>query len=252
MDEIRSDEALRVWIINHLSRKLAGHAVLRGGMILRILDCPRHTNGIDYVFVPFRSKKEVIPLMEKAFKNLEGLEFSCRFHSTNAQYLVKLSNRHGSFQTQVEIGVAPSCEQEPISTGNFAMQYHQQPEIVSVMRLDVVIAHKLAAWNERNLMRDLYDVYFLHVQLHAKPDGEALAGRLREINYAKKTGGKGRPRQMTPGQFAEKLRQEAQRLQQQDLEEELRDFLPFSHLAGLDKKIRIALNQIAEALETFT
>ena len=52
MENIQSDEALRVWIINYFSEKLGKHAILKGGMVLRILDCPRYTNDLDYVFIP--------------------------------------------------------------------------------------------------------------------------------------------------------------------------------------------------------
>lgn len=251
MDEIESNESFRVWIINHLAKKLAGHAILKGGMILRILDCPRYTNDIDYVFVPFQSKNEIVPLMKKAFHNVEGVEFSYRLHSTHARFLVKVSNSHGSFQTQIEIDVAPACEYEPISTGNFATQYHQQPEVISVMRFDVAMAHKLAAWNERNLYRDLYDAYFLHVNLRTKPNLQVLTKRLQKIKYAKRIGDKNRPRQMTLGGFADKLRQAADQIRQQEIKEELRDVLLSNHLAGLDKKIKIAMNQISEDIQFY-
>ena len=51
---------------------------MRGGMVLRILGCERFTNDLDYVFVPYRSKKDVVN---------EVLEVSVedRFHGSTVQ-----------------------------------------------------------------------------------------------------------------------------------------------------------------------
>jgi hypothetical protein len=35
-------------------------------MELRLLDCPRYTNDLDYVFIPFASKKEVSKILADA------------------------------------------------------------------------------------------------------------------------------------------------------------------------------------------
>ena len=38
------------------------------------------------------------------------------------------------------------------------------------MSYNQLLSHKLAAWNERELIRDLYDSYFLYDVLDEKPD----------------------------------------------------------------------------------
>lgn len=246
MDEIQSDEELRLWVINHLATKLAGHAILKGGMVLRLLHCPRYTNDIDYVMVPFTSKKEIVSLIQKAFRDIAELEISHTLHSTNACFFIACRNRYGFFQTQIEANVAQSCEQESISTGDIAIQYHQQPQVISVMRFDVALAHKLAAWNERELVRDLYDIYFIHKNLDVLPNFDVLKERLLNIHYAKKVRGKAMPKRMTLEQFWEKLWHHTATLTQKEIENELRDYFEPDHLVGLDKKMKVALHQMGD------
>jgi hypothetical protein len=44
--------------------KFGGHAALKGGIALRLLDSPRKTNDLDYVSVPYKSKKDTAPTLE--------------------------------------------------------------------------------------------------------------------------------------------------------------------------------------------
>ncbi|MDO8461725.1 MAG: nucleotidyl transferase AbiEii/AbiGii toxin family protein, partial [Deltaproteobacteria bacterium] len=156
MDTVKSNESLRVLIINHLGKRLGDHAILKGGMVLRLLDCPRYTNDLDYIFIPFKSKKEIAPMIEEALKELGGIKVHHRFHSTNVRFDVLLKNAFGTFKTQIEANVASDCATQPMTTGDFARQFQQSPQIIRVVRFDVMLANKLAAWNERHLMRDLY------------------------------------------------------------------------------------------------
>lgn len=36
------------------------HAILKGGMVLKLLGSTRKTLDLDYTFVPFKSKKEIV------------------------------------------------------------------------------------------------------------------------------------------------------------------------------------------------
>ena len=252
MENIQSDEALRVWIINYFSEKLGKHAILKGGMVLRILDCPRYTNDLDYVFVPFKSKKEIVSLIEGALKPLQGITIDYRLHSTNAQFDVILKNSHGVFKTQIEANVSETCESQPLSSIDLAQQYQQAPHIIRVMRFDVMLAHKLAAWNERRLMRDLYDAYFIYKHLNVLPDLKILQERLQSIRYAKRMANKSLPKKMDLQQFLVLLESEAKNLTETELEEELRDYLAPQQWGGLDKKIMIVLIQLVEKIQDMT
>lgn len=248
MDSIQSDEGLRLWIINHLAEKLGEHAILKGGMVLRLLDCPRYTNDLDYVFIPFRSKKEIVPLIDKALSDLIGAQIQKGLHSTNVRYDIAFTNAFGTFGTHVEATVSESCESEPISTGDAAIKNKQLPRVVRVMRFDVALANKLAAWNERELIRDLYDAYFMHKHLNQTPHLPTLAGRLQKINYAKRVKSSSLPRSMTLTEFLDHLEQKVRELTDADIQEEMRDSLDPTQQAGLALKMKSGLTQMIEKI----
>lgn len=249
MENIKSDEALRVWVITHLSDRLGNHAILKGGMVLRLLDCPRYTNDLDYIFIPFTSKKDIVAPILAALKELDGVTIQHRIHSTNAQFDVILKNDFGTYKTQIEANVAESCASQAVSTADLAAHYDQTVRVIQVMRFDIMLAHKLAAWNERRLMRDLFDAYFMVKNMSVLPDLNVLQKRLQNIRYAKRVGGKNLPKMMTLPEFYKALIAEVNAVTPADLENELRDYLDPQLLAGLDKKILITLNQMIEALQ---
>jgi predicted nucleotidyltransferase component of viral defense system len=47
MIEVNDTLGLMVWLINFLADRFGNKAILKGGMELRLLDCPRYTNDID-------------------------------------------------------------------------------------------------------------------------------------------------------------------------------------------------------------
>ena len=44
-------EDLMLWVMHRFSQVFGEHAIIKGGMALRLLDSPRATNDIDYVAV---------------------------------------------------------------------------------------------------------------------------------------------------------------------------------------------------------
>lgn len=248
MENIKSDEALRIFLIGLLSDSLGEHVILKGGMVLRLLNCPRYTNDLDYVFIPYKSKKQVPPLLEKALAGIPGLTVACRLHSTSARFDVTLQNTNGLFKTQVEVNVAGECASQPLSTGDFALSYDLGAHIIRVMRFDVMLAHKLAAWNERRLIRDLYDVYFICKFLNESPDIPTLKQRLQKIHYAKRVDLKRHAKKIELSEFLILLETEIKKMSEQNVEDELKDYFSLKEIAGMDKKIKIAVLQLVETI----
>ncbi len=56
---VNKGEALIARALDCISQHFGKRAILRGGMVLRILGSPRYTNDLDYVFVPYKSKKDI-------------------------------------------------------------------------------------------------------------------------------------------------------------------------------------------------
>jgi hypothetical protein len=81
MDE---QQRLLAEVLDLFAQRFDRRAVLRGGMVLRILGCERLTNDLDYVFVPYRSKKDVVDDVLLALRTLPGVKVS---HALNSKCL---------------------------------------------------------------------------------------------------------------------------------------------------------------------
>jgi len=244
MREFPDNETLMVWLINLFADTFPAQAILKGGMELRLLNCPRHTNDLDYVFVPFRSKKDIAQPILEVLNRFPELTIEHAMHSTCLRIIVS----SGHARAQIEIGVASECPSQPLSTSELARSHHLQGRIVRVMSLDTALAHKLAAWLERGLVRDLYDVYFIREMLGVSPNLDTLRMRLDRISYQR--GHKGGPRSMDIPRFATVLRQCADSLDASRVTQELQGMLAVEEMPGLELKLRKAVVSIADTLAT--
>jgi len=242
MTSLRETENLMVRIMTVLADAFGNHAVLKGGMELRLLDCPIFTNDLDYIFVPFSSKNDIEDGVLNELKKNPDFSVSCSVNSKCIRYIVTCN----SATVQVEVNVAQECKTSELSTSSLAQRNNMQSRIIRVMDLPSALSHKLAAWNERGLIRDLYDVYYLKVILHVDLDFTILKSRLLKIE-PRSRGGK--PGKMSIGQFVQKLK-DTSFINQSDVEKELRDYLEPQQLPGLEKKIISALNRVIEFIES--
>jgi hypothetical protein len=236
-------DRLFLWVMHRFAARFDQHAILKGGMALRLLDSPRSTTDIDYVFVPYASKRQVKGLVEEALADLEDATVDLAIHSKMLRARVRLDEA----QIQIEINVAMRCSSTPMATGNFARSLGQPSQVVAVMGFDTALAEKVAAWNERRLMRDLYDCYFLVGRLGARLDLERLDERLARIESRlpklRKRGA------MTRGDLVAELKAYLSSLTQEGVEAELRPLLPPDELPGLAARIRASLSRIVEEVE---
>lgn len=232
-----------VWLMNFLADKFGNSAILKGGMELRLLDCPRYTNDIDYVFVPFSSKKDVGELVYDALRKIPDLRVEYSLNSKCIRFLCQNNSMH----VQLEINVAENCESQELTTASLAKQHNLQGRIVRGMRFDIALAHKIAAWNERNLIRDLYDCYFMTEILSVRPHKETLERRLAKTEA--RIGSKTKRMSMTIADLSRKLKDAAASLSSQAVEVQMQDFFAPEQLPGLDKKIKIGLKKLIDVLD---
>jgi hypothetical protein len=235
-------DGLLLWIMHRFSEVFAQHAVLKGGMALRLLDCPRSTTDIDYVFVPFESKKDVAADVQRTLEELEGARVGIELHSKMLRATVAVDGA----RVQVEVDVARKCASEPMATAALATSLGQPSQVVRVLRASHALAHKLAAWNERRLHRDLFDLHFLRTRVGADVDVEVLSTRLGRIES--RLPARRKVRSMTLPEFAWELRTAAESLDRAEIEAELAPLLPRAELAGLTPRLRAAMTGIAEQL----
>ena len=105
METFKSTEALLSWIIDFFAQKFGNSAILKGGMSLRLMHSPRYTNDVDYVFIPFDSKKDVKILVEEALSLVDGLMFRISMNSKALRIIVDYAGQ----QAQIEINVEMEC-----------------------------------------------------------------------------------------------------------------------------------------------
>jgi hypothetical protein len=149
---------------------------------------------------------------------------------------------------QLEVNVALECESTAMSTGGYALGLGQPARIVRIMSADWALANKLAAWNERRILRDLYDCYFYVARLGALPNAQVIDQRLTQIQ-SRLPALKGR-KTMTRGDLATALRKQAADLTQASLKVELGGLLPEDECSGLDLRMKSATVKLAEWLES--
>ena len=240
MPEIATVEALMIFLINKFSEEFPQSAILKGGMTLRLLDCPRLTNDLDYMFIPYKSKNEIVEEILAVLDEIDGLEYK---YSLNSKCL-RIRLKYGDLATQIEANVAKECKTTSISTSGIAEQYGMLGRVIQMVSYPVSMANKLAAWNERLLMRDLYDLYFYYSMIKAVPDMGVLKKRLNKVASTPRNKN---PKSMTLKQLISKLRNKLESLEPDDLQE-LVDYLPSYKLKGLETKIRVQLLQLCDDL----
>jgi len=242
LDRPATRDGLFLWVMHRFAEVFEEHAVIKGGMVLRLLDSPRHTVDIDYVFAPFSSKKEIVGRIEEVLHEIEGAVIEIELHSK----MLRADLRVDDAAIQIEANVATECEAIPMATGGFARSVGHPSQIVRIMNPSHALAHKIAAWNERRLLRDLYDCYFLASRAGASPDFKVLDLRLAKMQSRL-------PRlkklhRMSRGRLADELLQASAQLSDEDLEQELAGILPPEELAGLAIRIHVSVERITTIL----
>jgi predicted nucleotidyltransferase component of viral defense system len=243
MKEFKTFDELAVFIINNFSEIFGNHAILKGGMVFKLLGSPRYTNDIDYVFIPYKSKNDIKDDIFNELNKLFPEKVSYTVHSKCIRYIISSNN----IKIQVEVNVDLKCDSIELSTVSLAKMNNQTGRIIRAMSYNQLLSHKLAAWNERELIRDLYDSYFLYDVLDEKLDIGILKKRLLKIEPAK---GKDSIKSMTLGEFISKIEMYDKELTFEDVSFELKDYLNQEELIGLDKKIKIAIKSLISDLKT--
>jgi predicted nucleotidyltransferase component of viral defense system len=236
---MNKQEALLTRIMDVLAERFNKHAVLRGGMVLRLLGCERLTNDLDYVFVPYHSKKDIVDDVVATLRKMEGVNVS---HSLNSKCLRVVVSKEG-VSAQIEIKTMMEVATQILSTKELASQYGFPVRLVPVMDYAVALANKMAAWNERRLLRDIYDIWFF-LKMGVRPDADTLQSRLRAPAYSRLIKKSDHFQGRTIHDFYAFLNETVQKLTEADVLKELSDYLPPSELPGLDMRFRAEIAKL--------
>lgn len=238
MENFKSTEALLSWIVDFFAQKFGNSAILKGGMSLRLMHSPRYTNDVDYIFIPFDSKKDAKTLVEEALSLVEGLKYNTTMNSKALRIIVDYAGQ----QAQIEINVEMECPSIPMSSSLLSTPYGYPARIIRVMEPGVAFAHKIAAWNERELMRDLYDVYQYESLFRTAPNMEILCKRLKSARSYKNVGAA-----KNIGALVEKMRKCAESLTESSFSE-LVPLLDAVELAGLSFRMRPSILALCDKM----
>jgi len=233
------EEALLLRVMDLFARKFDRKAVLRGGMGLRILGCERLTNDLDYVFVPFKSKKDIVEDVLSALKEIEGAKIEYSLNSKCLRVALKVDGT----SIQIEAKVAMDVAVQIISNKELALKFNLQPRLIPVVDYSVAFANKMAAWNERRLIRDVYDIWF-YLTMGLKPDIRTLRERLKKPVYSKLVRKEDYFKGSEVEEFFDFLRMNIRDISDKDIENSLGDYLKKDDIAGLSMKFRAELSKL--------
>ena len=236
---MKKQEAMLARVIDQFAARFDKRAVLRGGMVLRVLGCERMTNDVDYVFVPFRSKKDVLDEVLEALREIPGAEIR---HSMNSKCL-RLVVTVDSVSIQIEIKTAMEMPVAALSNRSLAQVHGLPPRLIAVVDYPYALADKMAAWNERRLVRDVHDIWF-YLKMGVRPDARRLSARLAKPVYSRLVP----PDERFPGggmtAFFRFLSERVQALDDRVIAESLQDFLPPDELPGLSMRFRAEMAKL--------
>lgn len=236
---IEKEQQLLAQVLDLFAQKFNKKAVLRGGMVLRVLGSPRLTNDLDYVFVPYKSKKDIVDEILTCLRSIDGAELDYSLNSKCLRVVLTVEK----ISIQIESKVAMDVETTTLSTRLFSSQFNLPPRIIHVVNTNVALANKMAAWNERRLIRDIYDIWFL-LQMKAKPDEATLKSRLLKPAYSSLVKKRDYFLGRTCSEFYDFIQTYVSTLSNEQIGNELSDYLPPSETAGLALLFKAALARL--------
>jgi len=234
-----NEQALLAKVLDVFADRFDKHAVLRGGMVLRVLGSPRLTNDLDYVFVPYKSKNDIVDEIISCLELLDGVELSYTLNSKCLRVVLTIEQT----TVQIEAKVAMDVETAILSTSQFSPQFNLPKRIIHVLDYPIALSHKMAAWNERRLIRDVYDIWFF-LQMNICPDIETLESRLKKPVYSRLINAEDYFRGKSCAEFYDFMRQKVSLLSDKDIENEMADYLNPEEMAGLSMLFRAALARL--------
>jgi predicted nucleotidyltransferase component of viral defense system len=236
---LEQTERLLAHILDIFAQKFDKKAILRGGMVLRILGSPRFTNDLDYVFVPYSTKKDIVEEILTCLSEIDNAEITHSFNSKCLRVVVATPEA----TVQVEAKVAMKAKTATSSTRLFSPLYQLPPRLIAVMDHEIALAHKMAAWNERRLIRDIYDIWF-YLQMGIHPNEESLMERLRKPLYSKLVKREAHFKGKGPEPFYQFIRDHVSTLTDESIANELADYLPANQLPGLAMQLRAGFTKL--------
>ena len=233
-------QALLALVMNLFAERLDKNSILRGGMVLRVLGCDRLTNDLDYIFVPYKSKKDIVQEIIKTLNEIDGAEIE---YSLNSKCLRIILTVDG-VSIQIEAKVAMAASTQIVSTKEVAAAFGLPARLIKVIDYPIALADKMAAWNERRLIRDIYDIWF-YLSMNVRPDRETLRKRLKKPLYSRLIDENDYFRGENIRDFYDFMIDNVNKVTDEQIMDELADYLKKDDIYGLAMKFRVELAKLS-------
>ena len=238
---MEKQQALLAKVMNLFAEKMDKRAVLRGGMVLRLLGCERLTNDLDYVFVPYKSKKDIVEEIVSVLKEIDGAEISYSLNSKCLRVILTVD----SVSVQIEAKAAMNAVTKVVSTKEVAASFSLPARLVQVVDYSVALADKMAAWNERRLIRDIYDTWF-YLRMNVRPDRDTLENRLKKCSYSRLIDKKDYFRGNELSEFYDFMIDKVNEITDEQIKAELGNYLNKDDIVGLAMKFKAEFVKLTE------
>lgn len=241
---MKNREELLLRIIHCLAENLKTDIALKGGMLLRLLNCPRSTQDVDYVLISGESRKKWANRLEEILAKIDGAKVEEVRLNSRGIFMDVATVEEPILRAKIEITLQSSLNLpgESLSTAVLSGQYSLSARIVNTMALAEAFSNKIAAALERNVLRDLYDI--AQFEPLTAFDVSTLQKRFASLSLDRK-----KPQTISFKEGAEMLKKKSDPLTEEKLEAELYPLLPQDHRAGLLSIIKAAVNRLATKLE---
>lgn len=240
---MKTTEELLVRIINALAETLRGKLVLKGGMLLRLMNSPRLTQDVDFALISNESRRVLVEPIKKTLLGIGGVSLG-EIRLNSRGIFVEVLDSSSELRVLVEISLVPKTNlaPEPLSTGVLARQYSLEGRMISTMAQPEVFAHKIAACLEREVARDIYDLSVLEPM--GPFDKKTLRDRLSQLSV-----NRAKPIQIDFAQAARLLRTRLNNLTEKKLISEVYPLIPPDYRPGLLLLIRACVSRIVQRME---
>lgn len=244
---MKDREELLIRIIHFLADKLKTEIALEGGMLLRLLGCPRSTQDADYVLRSAQSKKVLAERLRRILSQWDEIRVVDLTLNSRGIFIDVETTERPLLKASIEIKVqaALGLPIESASTAAVARDHLLDGRIVSTVALAEAFSNKIAAALERSSARDLYDLS--QFEPLGSYDVLTLRKRLASLSV-----NRARPKAVAFEQAASMLRARIDALTEEDLENQLYPLLPPHQRRGLLLIIKAAIGRIAARLEVET
>lgn len=239
---MKSPEELMIRLMNHLADKYKNRLILKGGMLLRLLNAPRSTQDLDYSWIRTKKRSLFAKDLQGAVEELEGLRVTAIQANSRGVFLDVQDEATGQ-RTKIEINVETSTHlpPKPLNTAAISNLYSLKPRIVTTMDLAEAFSHKIAAAMERDLARDLYDLS--QFEPLTRFDETTLRDRLSRLEIRR-----AKARKLTPKEAAHLLKKKIDDWNDEKLQTELSALLPSEYLPGLASIIRASITRLIQRM----